>query len=109
MNYAHKLILVVAVCMNIQEAYSFGSKQTTAQDVASHMKSDAKELNKITKKTISRLQKRLAKTKKRHEKLLKKLIAKNVSRADREKNRDVVILKREIEHITNELDTLSRN
>jgi gas vesicle protein len=109
MNYSNKLLLVLTICLVNMHEICTSELKTPLKNAAYHVKNDARELSKATQKAIKRLQKRLAKTKTKHEKLLKRLIAKNVSRADREKNRDLAILKREIENITNELDSLSRN
>jgi hypothetical protein len=101
MNYINKLFLITVVFLNIHEA--------CPSELKNQIKDNANELNSKTKKTIKHLQKRLVKTKKKHAKLLKKLIAKNINKAEREKDKNLIILKREIENITNQLNNLSRN
>jgi uncharacterized protein YhaN len=107
MNYSKKIYLIFSICFGICELRSFES-QVLAKDSAFYdAKNDAKTLNKATKKSIKYLQKKLSKAKKKYEKIVKQLIAKNVSKADREKNKDLAILKREIQNITNELNNLN--
>ena len=106
MNNMNQFLLTVMVFGGINEVICVSASNESAKTIAYHVKKDANTLTRAAKKNAVCLQKRLAKLKKKYEKLLKKLISKNVSRAEREKNKKLNILKRDIEHITNELNDI---
>lgn len=80
--------------------------QKPIESAIDQAKEGASRLSKEGQKAAAKLRKRLSKAKKHYEKLLNKLITKNVSRAEREKNKDLIKLKEEIANINQELDEL---
>ncbi|RTL06808.1 hypothetical protein EKK58_03790 [Candidatus Dependentiae bacterium] len=105
MKNIQKLILILIIFCEAKMVLTRDLKDQIS--TATHKaKKETHALSKAVEKKIKQLKKKLEKAKYRYEKKLRRLIAKNVPQAECEKSKDLIILKKEIEKIQNELNSL---